>query len=66
MNHLQPGACTTLYKDAFTGDVLFTDDYPVTVVKDCFYEVIGSVKIGTDGMEYTDVVADHLVAVHFR
>merc|ERR1712001_71618 len=30
-----------VYEDVFTGDEMFSDTYPMTLVKDCLYEVTG-------------------------
>merc|ERR1711970_1591402 len=30
-----------IFKDVFSGDELFSDTYPVTLVEDCMYEVVG-------------------------
>merc|ERR1712165_10474 len=30
-----------IYEDVFTGDEMFSDTYPMTLVKDCLYEVTG-------------------------
>merc|ERR1712165_611574 len=30
-----------IYEDIFTGDEMFSDTYPMTLVKDCLYEVTG-------------------------
>ena len=48
-----------IYKDVFSGDVLFSDNYPMKLVDDCLYEVYGnfiSLTEGADGDEGGDVV----------
>jgi len=33
-----------IYKDVFSGDELFSDTYPMKLVSECIYEVIGKVR----------------------
>merc|ERR1711982_259180 len=38
-----------IFKDVFSGDELFSDTYPVTLVEDCMYEVVGKHETRTEG-----------------
>merc|ERR1711955_162189 len=38
-----------LYKDVFSGDELFSDTYPIKLVDDCLFEVIGKHEVRTEG-----------------
>merc|ERR1712032_1345032 len=38
-----------IFKDAFSGDELFSDTYPIKLVEDCIYEVTGKHETRTEG-----------------
>jgi len=38
-----------IYKDVFSGDELFSDTYPLTLVDDCIWEVVGKHEVRSEG-----------------
>merc|ERR1712020_494610 len=38
-----------IYKDVFSGDELFSDTYPMSLTKDCLYEVVGKYETRKEG-----------------